>query len=115
MKLQNKKRLFTPAQLRQFRGTNNGPIYIALKNTVYDVTSHPSGRGFYGSGSAYHVFAGANASRALATSALDAKSVTLGSDISGLSLEEYDTLHQWMSKFNEKYAVVGYLVAASKL
>ena len=49
---------FTIEQLREFDGSNDKPIYIALRGEVYDVSSASD---FYGEGSGYHCFAGREA------------------------------------------------------
>ncbi|KAA8521721.1 hypothetical protein F0562_012394 [Nyssa sinensis] len=54
----------TSQQLKQYDGTDpSKPIYVALKGRVFDVTT---GKSFYGPGGAYAMFAGKDASRALA-------------------------------------------------
>lgn len=58
-------KLFTLKELAKFNGDNNGPIYLAVKGVVYDVSSK---REFYGAGSGYSVFSGKEASRGLAKS-----------------------------------------------
>ncbi|KAJ2419039.1 Dihydrodipicolinate synthase, partial [Coemansia sp. RSA 2531] len=59
---------WTKRELSKYTGADNGPILIAVKGKVYDVSL---GRGFYGTGCAYNVFAGRDASRLLATQSFD--------------------------------------------
>lgn len=130
-------------ELRQFDGKDGGPIYIALKGVVFDVTSHPRGRAMYGQGG-YSVFAGRDASVALAKMEMDpAVFETLSMD--DLSSDELDTLEHWVRRvasrrwlagatacllaladrvvhgarqysdtFMKKYTVVGRVVASNK-
>ncbi|KAJ2767641.1 Dihydrodipicolinate synthase [Coemansia nantahalensis] len=49
---------WTKRQLAQYTGADGAPILIALDGKVYDVSA---GRGFYGPGGAYSVFAGRDA------------------------------------------------------
>ncbi|GLT67647.1 hypothetical protein SLA2020_399390 [Shorea laevis] len=54
----------TPQQLSQYNGTDpSKPIYVAVKGRIFDVTN---GKSFYGPGGPYALFAGKDASRALA-------------------------------------------------
>lgn len=58
-----KDTIFTAAELEQFDGTDESmPIYLAVKQTVFDVSKS---RKMYGPGGSYRNFAGRDASRAL--------------------------------------------------
>ncbi len=50
----------TRAQLAQFTGADGGPIYLAVRGRIYDVSS---GRAHYGLGQGYAGFSGRDASR----------------------------------------------------
>jgi len=73
-------RAFSPEQLRKYTGVvdpdgpkfdpDRGKVYICLKGNVYDVTA---GKDFYGPGGSYSMFAGRDASRALAKLSFEAK------------------------------------------
>ncbi|XP_062220561.1 probable steroid-binding protein 3 [Phragmites australis] len=98
----------TAAQLRAYDGSDpSKPIYVSVRGKVYDVTS---GRGFYGPGGAYAVFAGREASRALGKMSKDEADVS--GDLSGLSDKELGVLADWETKFQAKYPVVARLVGA---
>jgi predicted heme/steroid binding protein len=57
--------ILTPAELALHNGTDPSlPIYIAINNTVFDVTA---GKHTYGPGGSYSVFAGKHATRAFVT------------------------------------------------
>lgn len=60
---------------------------------------------FYGPGGPYALFAGKDASRALAKMSFEEKDLT--GDISGLGPFELEALQDWEYKFMEKYAKVG--------
>lgn len=62
-------------------------------------------RMFYGPGGPYALFAGKDASRALAKMSFEDKDLT--GDISGLGPFELDALQDWEYKFMEKYVKVG--------
>lgn len=49
-------RQFTAEELRQYDGRDGGPVYIALRGRVLDVSE---GRSFYGPGGPYAIFGGA--------------------------------------------------------
>eukprot|EP01128_Nolandella_sp_AFSM9_P000603 TRINITY_DN10752_c0_g1_i1.p2 TRINITY_DN10752_c0_g1~~TRINITY_DN10752_c0_g1_i1.p2 ORF type:complete len:149 (-),score=39.62 TRINITY_DN10752_c0_g1_i1:134-580(-) len=100
-----KMRDFTLAQLATFRGGEGKPIYTAILGKVYDVSSKPM---FYGPGGSYHVFAGHDISRALATGSLKEEDVN-NSSLDGLSPQELQALEEWISTFS-KYPVIGRVV-----
>lgn len=62
---------------------------------------------FYGPGGPYALFAGKDASRALAKMSFEDKDLT--GDISGLGPFELDALQDWEYKFMSKYSKVGTL------
>ncbi|XP_031279584.1 probable steroid-binding protein 3 [Pistacia vera] len=94
---------FTPQQLLQYNGTDpSKPIYVAMKGRVFDVTT---GKSFYGPGGAYAMFAGKDASRALAKMSKNDEDITASLD--GLSEKEMGVLDDWEKKFEAKYPVVG--------
>ncbi|OAP59366.1 hypothetical protein AYL99_06664 [Fonsecaea erecta] len=107
---------FTPRTLLKYNGTDNSPVYLAVRGKVYDVSS---GRNFYGPGGPYENFAGRDATRGLACQSFDEEMLT--KDLDGpldpcddLSPEQVDNLNGWIERFDEKYLVVGKLVAFRK-
>lgn len=67
---------------------------------------------FYGPGGPYALFAGRDASRALALMSFDPRDLT--GNIEGLNASELEVLQDWEYKFMEKYVKVGQLVGARK-
>ncbi|KFY28151.1 hypothetical protein V493_03077 [Pseudogymnoascus sp. VKM F-4281 (FW-2241)] len=107
---------FTPRTLLPNNGANGAPVYLAVRGRVFDVTS---GRQFYGPGGPYENFAGRDASRGLAHGSFDEDMLTSDLDgpldtLSDLNDEQKEALNGWEERFNEKYLVVGKLVAASE-
>ncbi|GLT29587.1 hypothetical protein SLA2020_237500 [Shorea laevis] len=94
---------FAEQQLIQYNGTDpSQPIYVAIKGRVFDVTT---GKSFYGPGGPYAMFAGKDASRALAKMSKNEEDVCASLD--GLSEKEIGVLNDWEKKFEAKYPVVG--------
>lgn len=104
---QNAPMDFTADQLLQYNGTNpSNPIYVAIKGRVFDVTT---GKSFYGPGGSYAMFAGKDASRALAKMSKNDEDIS--SSLHGLTEKEIGVLDDWEKKFEAKYPVVGRVVS----
>ncbi|CAL4934235.1 unnamed protein product [Urochloa decumbens] len=90
-------------ELRKYDGNDpKKPLLMAIKGQIYDVTQS---RMFYGPGGPYALFAGKDASRALAKMSFEPQDLT--GDISGLGPFELDALQDWEYKFMSKYVKVG--------
>ncbi|CAN6301086.1 unnamed protein product [Urochloa humidicola] len=95
----------TLEQLRAFDGKDPAKqILIAIRGQVYDVSR---GRLFYGPQGPYSLFAGRDATRALALMSFDPNDLT--GDLDGLSPDELEVLQDWEEKFKERYPRVGHL------
>ncbi|KAK3039425.1 hypothetical protein RJ639_029224, partial [Escallonia herrerae] len=98
----------TEEELRAYDGTRpDKPLLMAIKGNIYDV-SRSRHTMFYGPGGPYALFAGRDASRALALMSFDSQDLT--GNIDGLSASELEVLQDWEYKFMEKYVKVGQLV-----
>jgi len=117
------RRVFTPLDLSRFNGEDDASIYISFLGSVYDVTMRPDlyGRSPLGP---YHLFAGRECARALATMSLEPHDVgrTDIEDLSALTKKLAGTLSEdevrdavsramkdWHEKFAQSYPVVGEL------
>ncbi|GAV72505.1 Cyt-b5 domain-containing protein [Cephalotus follicularis] len=90
-------------ELKQYDGSDpKKPLLMAIKAQIYDVSQS---RMFYGPGGPYALFAGKDASRALAKMSFEEKD--LNGDLSGLGPFELEALQDWEYKFMSKYATVG--------
>ncbi|XP_054776068.1 membrane steroid-binding protein 1-like [Prosopis cineraria] len=93
----------TEEELKAYDGSDpKKPLLMAIKGQIYDVSQS---RMFYGPGGPYALFAGKDASRALAKMSFEEKDLT--GDISGLGPFELDALQDWEYKFLSKYVKVG--------
>ncbi|CAL5439905.1 unnamed protein product [Camellia sinensis] len=98
---------FTSQQLNQYDGSvPSKPIYMAVRGRIFDVTA---GKSFYGPGGPYGMFAGKDASRALAKMSKNEEDVCASLD--GLSEKEIGVLNDWEKKFEAKYPIVGRVVS----
>ncbi|KAL6581530.1 Membrane steroid-binding protein 2 [Orobanche minor] len=93
----------TDDELKQYDGSDpKKPLLMAIKGQIYDVTQS---RSFYGPGGPYSLFAGRDASRALAKMSFEDKD--LNGDLTGLGVFELEALQDWEYKFMSKYVKVG--------
>lgn len=95
---------FTPRTLLKYNGENGQPVYLAVKQKVFDVTP---GRNFYGPGGPYENFAGRDATRGLACQSFDEDMLTKDldgplDDCSDLDPEQIENLNGWVERFDEK-------------
>ncbi|KAK7196282.1 Cytochrome b5-like Heme/Steroid binding domain containing protein [Novymonas esmeraldas] len=97
------KKGYTREQLAQYDGVKNERIFMSVKMKVYEVAPH-----FYGPGQHYHIFAGTEASLALARADLTGK--YLNQYWVNCSEEELEVLEEYVEKFNSKYPIVGWYV-----
>ncbi|KAI3517660.1 hypothetical protein L1887_16876 [Cichorium endivia] len=90
-------------ELKAYDGNDpEKPLLMAIKGQIYDVSQS---RMFYGPGGPYALFAGKDASRALAKMSFEDKD--LNGDLTGLGAFELDALQDWEYKFMSKYVKVG--------
>jgi membrane-associated progesterone receptor component len=93
----------TDEELRKYDGSDpKKPLLMAIKGQIYDVSQS---RIFYGPGGPYHLFAGKDASRALAKMSFEDKD--LNGDLTDLGVFEMEALQDWEYKFMSKYVKVG--------
>ncbi|KAL3330115.1 hypothetical protein AABB24_034131 [Solanum stoloniferum] len=89
----------TADELKAYDGSDpSKPIYVAIKGRIFDVSA---GNSFYGPGGPYCMFAGKDASRALAKMSKNEEDVSPSLD--GLSEKEMGVLNDWETKFEAKY------------
>lgn len=97
-------------ELKAYDGSDpKKPLLMAIKGNIYDVSRS---RMFYGPGGPYTLFAGRDASRALALMSFDHNDLT--GNLEGLRSPELEVLQDWEEKFMEKYVKVGQLAAERK-
>ncbi|KAG8096183.1 hypothetical protein GUJ93_ZPchr0013g34158 [Zizania palustris] len=88
----------TLQQLAAYDGKDpSKPILIAIRGQVYDISR---GRLFYGPQGSYSLFAGRDATRALALMSFDP--IDLTGDLEGLDPDELEVLQDWEDKFKER-------------
>ncbi|OJK02571.1 putative progesterone binding protein [Aspergillus brunneoviolaceus CBS 621.78] len=94
--------LITVEELSKCDGTDpNRPTLVAIKGIVFDVTRNAA----YSPSGQYHVFAGKDPSRALASSSL--KPEDCRPDWYDLEDKEKTVLDEWFTFFSKRYNIVG--------
>eukprot|EP01038_Epipyxis_sp_PR26KG_P008194 gene8194-11084_t len=99
----------TIEELAQMNGqTEDTPLYISIRNRVYDVSA---ARKMYGPGKSYHVFVGRDATRAFATGCT--KEECMLSSIDGLTSEQLHEIDRWIELYetHDKYKYIGKLIS----
>ncbi|CAH9100876.1 unnamed protein product [Cuscuta europaea] len=100
----------TSGALLAYNGSDpKRPLLMAIRGQIYDVSSS---RMFYGPGGPYAMFAGKDASRALAQLSFDPREIN--GNLEGLSDAELEILLDWEDKFMDKYPKVGQIVSEKK-
>ncbi|CAM9271822.1 unnamed protein product [Ascophyllum nodosum] len=104
-------REFSLEDIRPFNGTTEAaegravpPIYVAVRGKVYDMSY--GGGAMYGPGKSYNLFAGRDASVALAKMSFAPEHLD-NPDMSKLNEQDLEVLKDWADKMEEKYPVVG--------
>ncbi|CAM9435996.1 unnamed protein product, partial [Heterosigma akashiwo] len=109
-----KPRKISKEELQEMRGKQTcpegyatAPICISVKGNVYDVSF--GGVTFYMEGAAYHLFAGKDASRALAKMSFKDEDVN-STELKDLSEKELKVLDDWENTFKnrKKYPIIGF-------
>ena len=96
----------TLEELKKYDGSDpTKAIYISIKGRIFDVSE---GKSFYGPDGPYSIFAGKDATRALAKMSKDPNDVV--SSLDGLSDKELSVLVDWENKFLAKYPIVATLI-----
>merc|ERR1719316_1282720 len=91
--------------LHCYNGVDRERILLSIGGIILDVTA---GAEIYGPGGGYHLFAGHEVTRCLATMSFDSSSLD---DVSWVptEMDELNILRNWIEKLMEKYPVAGRL------
>ena len=90
--------LWEAADLARYRGEDGSRVTLGVCSRVYDVTE--LGGHFYGPGKGYSIFAGKDATRALALGSLGEDELARGGDVSGI---DDATVQSQCEFYNTKY------------
>lgn len=108
--LAEEKLKLTREQLREFDGSgSDGKVYLAVGGVIFDVTNSPS----YVKGGGYSMFAGRDATVALAKMSFDKKLLEMTVEEANLSEGHLKSVEGWVEFYTEKYPIVGDLVSSN--
>jgi len=93
------------SELHCYTGANDSRIVVSLGGELIDLTS---GAELYGPGCGYHLFAGHDVTKCLATMSLEPADLD-DLDWTPTSDEDQHTLNNWLEKLKAKYPVAGSL------
>mmetsp|Transcript_567 Transcript_567/g.708 ORF Transcript_567/g.708 Transcript_567/m.708 type:complete len:173 (+) Transcript_567:144-662(+) len=96
------QRTMSLSELSQYDGKEGRPTYFAADGAIYDVSSSEMFSSTYG------LWAGKDASIALAKMSLDKKDINRV-DWDKLSETELESLHSWTDYFRQKYLIKGHV------
>lgn len=97
-------------RLKQFDGVQKPQRLLGCNGFVFNVTNEP----MYGPEGSYHLFAGHDASVALAKMDLSGAHLDEDPEAAGLSEIETKTLKDWEATFRQKYPLLGRLQYGKK-
>lgn len=103
----------TREELEEFDGFEGAPLYLSVKQRVYDVSG---GAMFYGEGKEYHNLVGKDASRAFGTGCRVGVDRTghecMAESVEGLNKRELREVERWLELYetHDKYTFIGHLV-----
>ena len=101
----SQKLKLTVEELEQYDG-RNGKIYLACSGIIFDVTDSPT----YQPKGSYGMFAGKDATVALAKYSFEKKWLTMRPEEANLTEGQKKSVEGWKEFFAEKYPIVGELV-----
>jgi len=93
---------FNKEELLEYDGEKNPKVYVAIKGIVFDASESEH----YRQGGSYHIFAGRDASVALAKMSFEPKDLE-DTDITKLNYDQKDILDNWYQRFAGKYTAIG--------
>ncbi|XP_030746946.1 neuferricin isoform X2 [Sitophilus oryzae] len=97
--------LLTAEELSQYDGVHQPFLYLSILGIIFNVTE---GKKHYGVGKQYNFFVGKDASRSFVTGKFNDNDAS--DDVGGLSLQELQSLNNWLKFYSKDYQEVGKLV-----
>ncbi|KAL5278184.1 CYB5D2.2 family protein [Megaselia abdita] len=103
---EGESKLFTKEELSKYIGENDGPIYLSILGSIFDVTK---GRKHYGEGCSYSFFTGKDASKAFVSGDFETYDES-SDDVIGLEPSDIAGLDNWVQFYHKDYTFVGKLI-----